>query len=258
MLGVTTAIIHDTRVQKQDGTYAIKLRITYNRQQKYYSTGKYLSKNDWKLMQSNKSKRKDLKELSIFLATIETKARNIIDKMDSFSFQEFQDNFNKKPKSITSVLDALQAKQNELEEANRLNTASSYQYTLKSISEFIKTKRRKKLAFTDITPKWLQDYENWMSQNGKSMTTVGIYMRNLRAMYNQAIEKDIVPQSSYPFAKSKYQIPSGQNIKKALTIKEIKQLFNYKCSTDAATRALDYWFFSYLCNGIDIKDIAKL
>jgi len=39
----TTAILLDQRFPKRDGTYPVKLRITYNRKQKYYST-RYIPK----------------------------------------------------------------------------------------------------------------------------------------------------------------------------------------------------------------------
>jgi hypothetical protein len=32
----TTSIIHDKRIKKKDNTYAVKLRVTYNRTQQYY------------------------------------------------------------------------------------------------------------------------------------------------------------------------------------------------------------------------------
>jgi hypothetical protein len=38
-----TALILDTRTQKKDGTFPMKLRITFNRKQKYYLTGKDLT-----------------------------------------------------------------------------------------------------------------------------------------------------------------------------------------------------------------------
>ncbi|WP_394706628.1 hypothetical protein [uncultured Draconibacterium sp.] len=57
-----------------------------------------------------------------------------------------------------------------------------------------------------------------MVANKKSIATSGIYLRNLRTIINQAIDVGFSPREHYPFTKSKYQIPSAINTKKATTI----------------------------------------
>jgi len=69
----------------------------------------------------------------------------------------------------------------------------------------------------------------------------------------------MVKREAYPFGKRKYAIPNSRNIKKALTKEEIKKIYDYDLpegSDDQKWR--DLWIFSYLCNGINVKDIAKL
>jgi integrase len=258
MIGATTAVVHDTRVCKKDGTYAIKLRLTYDREQKYFPLGKFLSKEDWKILKSGKHRNKELKELEVHLSAIESKAVKIIDKMEHFSFAEFLNLFNRKPQNKSSVLDALRVKHQELTQKNRFSTAITFQYTIKSIEDYLTFLNRKRLAFSDITPDWLQSFEDWMDANKKSITTTGIYLRNLRTILNQAIENGFLPRENYPFSKNKYQIPSARNTKKALTISNIKKIIEYSPKTDAEERAKDLWVFSYLCNGVNIKDISRL
>lgn len=116
----------------------------------------------------------------------------------------------------------------------------------------------RKLSFEKITPDFLMDYERWMLSEGNSLTTVGIYLRPLRALCKLAIEDGVLSQQNYPFSKRKYQIPAGQNIKKALTLKDIQKIFDYQPVTDSEAKNRDLWLFSYLCNGINVKDIARL
>lgn len=94
----------------------------------------------------------------------------------------------------------------------------------------------------------------------KSITTVGIYVRPLRAILNEAIEEGIISKEShYPFSKRKYQIPSGKNIKKALSLEEISKLYYYEAIPGSwYEKAKDFFMLSYLANGINIKDIALL
>ena len=71
-------------------------------------------------------------------------------------------------------------------------------YNVQHCNEFIKKSFRSNLSFDEITPEFLTSYENWMlspisnkipgkTSRGNSMTTVGIYLRHLRAIYNQGI-----------------------------------------------------------------------
>lgn len=99
-----------------------------------------------------------------------------------------------------------------------------------------------------------------MLSNGKTYTTIAIYMRNLRHILNRAINCNILSRSRYPFGrdKEKYSIPQDNNKKKALTIVDIERLFTFTTEDDSEKLALAYWKFSYLCNGMNMADIANL
>jgi integrase/recombinase XerD len=98
-----------------------------------------------------------------------------------------------------------------------------------------------------------------MIADGKSRTTVGIYLRSLRTIYNQAIDSGLVKKELYPFKKSKFQIPAGENVKKALSLSEIEKIFSYSSIPGSSMdKAKDFWIFSYLCCGLNLKDICRL
>ena len=44
----------------------------------------------------------------------------------------------------------------------------------------------------------------------------------------------------------------------ALTLQQIKQIITYTYEAEATAHYRDLWFFSYLCNGININDMPKL
>lgn len=90
----------------------------------------------------------------------------------------------------------------------------------------------------------------------RSQTTIGVYLRCLRAVFNLAIDRKIIPVDLYPFRK--YRIPSSKNVKKALTEKEKERLLAYKPPTKRQTLALNHWRFSYYCNGMNFSDMAYL
>ena len=93
---------------------------------------------------------------------------------------------------------------------------------------------------------------------GNSQATVGVYLRALRALFNRAIEDKEINKDCYPFGKRKYSIPATKNKKIALSSEQLKILFHSKPRIVQQEKAKDFWFFSYACNGINMKDIALL
>src|SRR5690554_3297599 len=230
----------DTYHPKQDGTCNVKIRVYFNRKYMYYSTdidlkpgekdknGEQKEPSELEKILTAKRRTPDQKEIHKKLNRYYQKADNIIDKLDTaYAFKKYIDN---------------------LKAEERTGTAINYEASIKSLEDF-----KKNLKFTDITPSFLKKYERWMLDNGKSITTVGMYLRALRAIYN----KQDIDKKLYPFGRGKYEIPSGENIKKALTIEEIARIYNYE-ATGTEAMARDYWIFLYLCNGMNVKDFCSL
>ena len=250
----STTIFYDTRRPLKDGTYPIKIKLTYQRQRKYYLTGISLSKEDYQKVFGERP-RKHFKDIKLELQAREQKAVGTIRKLPVFSFEAFEKEYlNQLPKGtdVFSVFDQYIA---ELHKQGRANTAISYGNASQSLKQYW---GKKNLPFAKVTPEWLMGYELYMVGNGKSLTTVGIYLRSLRIILNLAIEDGLMQKGSYPFSKRKYQIPAGRNVKKALTLEDIQKFFDYEPQTEAEAKARDLFLFSYLCNGINMKDIARL
>jgi len=115
------------------------------------------------------------------------------------------------------------------------------------------------MKFKEVTPDFLKGYETFMISKGRSVTTIGIYLRHLRSVYNKAVDAGIIDKNHYPFGKNKYQIKAPRNIKKALTLEQIKRIVNYDVNEGSTQHlARDIWLFSYYCSGMNIKDILNL
>ncbi|WP_282036189.1 site-specific integrase [Saccharicrinis aurantiacus] len=257
MIGVTTSVILDKRIQKKDSTYAVKLRVTHNRIQKYYPINVSLTIDEWDKVHAEKP-RKTYKDHLLYFNEVELKARTIIKDIHPFTFAAFEKKFNEAPRSTIDVFSAFQTYIETLLKDGRVSTAESYKCALNSLKKCQEAKNRKKLNFWDVTPDWLKDYEKWMIASDKSRTTIGIYLRSLRTILNNAIANGHLDRDSYPFGKRKYQIPASNNKKKALTIEQIGQLVKYVPENKYEARARDLWLFSYLANGVNVKDIARL
>jgi integrase len=146
-----------------------------------------------------------------------------------------------------------------LKEEERIGTASSYQCSINNLKFYQKEMKYQELKFRDITVDFLKKYDRWMKSEKYSDSTIGIYLRPLRAIFNKAILDGFLSREYYPFGKGRYEIPTSRNIKKALNKNQIKMIFDYKAvlgSNEEKWR--DYWLFMYLCNGINVKDLCLL
>jgi integrase/recombinase XerD len=116
----------------------------------------------------------------------------------------------------------------------------------------------KKLHIIDVNKALLNKYEKYMLDNGKSYTTIGIYLRVMRTLYNKAIAENPAYEKHYPFGKGQYEIPATSKVKKALKKDDLKKLYKAIPQNELQGKAKDFWFFSYGCNGMNINDIALL
>jgi len=196
-----------------EGKCLVKINLYQKLNKKRYATTFHLTKEDWEKLNSKKLRDDYLKEIKSKLHALKAKAEKVIEKIVPFSFITFEETFfgNSEIRKYSTMLkhwfdEYIQ----KLKTNAQVGTAISYQTTINSINDF-----KKNLQIHDITPAFLQAYEKHMLNQGKSVSTVGIYLRQLRAIINQAIEGGVLSQDKYPFRK--YEIPAGRNIKKALS-----------------------------------------
>ncbi len=252
---ITTVILLDQRRPKKDNTFPVKLRITFERKQKYYPTQFDLTEKEFEAIMYGQRKNDAAKQVFNSLQAYENKAREIINQLPFFSFETFEKKYYSNRAAKDTINDAFENYINELKAAGRIGTAVSYGCAQSSLKKFAKGAK-----FTDITPDFLRKYEKWMLGDEKSVTTVGIYLRQLRALFNSAIAEGLLSKELYPFGKRKYEIPVSRNIKKALPINVVKAIYEYKTKEAKSTEAMakDFWLFMYFCNGINVKDMCLL
>lgn len=192
----------------------------------------------------------------------EQAARNTIADLTEFSYQLFEaEHFTNKDKN--DLLAQMADRGKRLRAEGRISTAVSFECAINSLREFT---GKDSIPYKAVNVPFLKRYQEFMTaprvQDGKvkpgnSLTTVGIYLRNVRTMFNEANIKGLI----YPFGRAKnglYQIPKGRNVKKALTQQQVATIAAYKCAGTFEHRSRDLWLFSYLCNGINVKDMARL
>lgn len=253
--GITIASILDNRRSNKDDKYPVKIRVTFSRDRKYYSTGKNLSKIEWEKLPNSKSK--TYSEIKSDIQTSFDKVKESVQSLESedrFSFASLNINLSKCVND--SLNSAFTAKIKSLEIDGRAGSQSYYSCALSSIEKFAGTN----IQFVDVNVEWLKRYEKQMLQDKRSYTTIGMYLRALRTLLNDAKRARVIKDYQYPFGKDddKYSIPTGTGRKLALNLQQIKSIITYSDGNPTTEMYRDLWFFSYLCNGINFKDIVRL
>ncbi|MDX5337684.1 MAG: site-specific integrase [Cyclobacteriaceae bacterium] len=258
------SITLDRRRAKKNGKYPVKLQVFQPepRKQKLYSTVFDFTEKEFQSIWESRKPRDEHKQSRKKLEALESKANKVVESLDHFSFEAFEDRFFNSTKS--DYKDAFYIF-NEVEkqkmEIGSVSTAEKYKLARASIQGYLKYKKLEfeKLPFERVTVQFLQSYQSYC-ENVKNLSaaTIGIYTRNLRAIYNIGIRKGTASQDRYPFSKNGYQPPTSKKINKALTEPQLKLLWEAEPQTPEQGKAKDFWFFSYFTFGMNTRDICEL
>jgi len=251
--GINIALFLDNRRENKTGNYPVKIRITYKRDRKYYSTGKSLCVQDWNKLE--KTKNSHLLNIKKDLQISFEKVRDAVQALEaegSFSFDTLNIRLGKFTGDTLNM--AFTAKIEGLIESGSIGNADVYTCAYNYFEKYAGSK----VSFDTITMDWLKRYEKSMLEAGKSYTTISMYIRCIRALFNDAKIAGTIKEAQYPFGRGKYEVPSGKGRKLALNLQQIKKIITFTDGSEATERYRDLWFFSYLCNGINVNDMLKL
>lgn len=243
------------------GQRPVVLKIIKNRQSKIISLGLNCEDKDWD-NKNSKFKRTFLNHIkkNMILLNYQEKAYKIIDNFTiedkDFTLEQFEEKFRGKSLSQKTVSEFWIEKINDLNLAGRIGNANAYKEVYNS---FFKFNENKSILFKDITPNMLDKYETYLRSINNTDGGVAFKMRELRALFNDAIRKEVVKEKYYPFKSYKISKLKGENIKKALTRDEMKSL--EAIDIDKYPHLVDtrnYMVFSYYTGGINFIDLIKL
>jgi len=242
----------------KDNLCPVKLCVTHKRTRKYYSIVDKIKDNSWLFLSDAdiekvtcKSPHGKYRDIAFEYKRIVKEAESIINDISIFSFGQFEERFFNRVATWNNIFDAINSHIQSLKNEGRFGYASTFESTLKAIKQFHKGK----LNFVDITSTWLKKFEIWMRKQGKSESTIGIYMRNIRVLFNIAIDDHKI-KVDYPF--KKYQPKSSTGRKIALTAYQIGLISHYQTEHPLEQFYRDMFMFSFFANGMNFTDIARL
>lgn len=259
---VKTSIYLDTREakrtkqQRMSGTYAVKIRVwdSEAKASRFYPTGIEMTDEDFKKAMKPKPTRTHIAERDTLNAAL-SEVNADIAKMQTFNFDELHRMRSGPTGDTQDAFSHFECVIAELNRTDRVGTAKSYQLAMNALKAY---HGKERLLFKNVTVRFLTDFEAHLINNGRSLTTVGIYLRALRVMFNKAMEENHITKDIYPFGRGKYVIEAGSQTKRALTAQQLNTLMNAPTSTPEQERARDFWFWSMASDGMNMKDIALL
>lgn len=245
----------------KEGLYPIVLRITKDRKTKIITLGMDSLKKDWDEKESQfKKSYPNYVQRNRVLLNIKQKALTLIDGFNlddiDFTLVQFEEKLRGKEKSKITVLEFWEDKISDLNLAGRTGNARAYQDTKNSFFRFCKNK---KILFREITVEVIDKYETHLRASGSNDGGIGVRMRELRALFNDAIKKGVVNEKYYPFKVYKVSKLKGKGFKKALTRAEVKKIEDLdEVKYPHLLEAKNLFVFSYYTRGMNFYDLMKL
>jgi len=264
----TIGLYHDTRYasKKHDGKYPIKVRVTWEIKRKdfevkYVGTDQYVDRQEFIPIEKKKAKG-TLREQQDKVVKVWNEVINFIDDNPNIGPTQFENAFKNRSSGKfkgVNVYDVYKTVIAEKEKDGDLGTADSYESSMASIKRYAGAD----LYFHDVNVKWLKGYEAWkLTQRNRmgefnSLTTVGMYLRALRAIFNRAIADGHATTEMYPFGKGKYRIRKKRTAKRGMG-DATESFVNFQTELRHENEAIDFCVLSFYSNGMNFKDIAYL
>ena len=137
-------------------------------------------------------------------------------------------------------------------DSKKKSTREVYMHTYKRMEAFVGDKLQK-LCFEDITKEWLTKFDVFMSTTSPSKNSRNIHLRNIRAVFNEALDDGIT--TFYPFRR--FKIRPVATPKRNLKVKDLRLLWNYPCEPHA-NNYLDIFKLMFMLIGINCIDLCNL
>lgn len=250
----TISFYLDTRRAKNDGSYPLKLNVRH-KGQFMISTGYSVMKERWdgngytnkepNYKTKNASLRKMLSDMEniIFRLELDGKIREMSDKALKAALEKCLPGYvpEKTKYFIDYVADFMNLKDNA-------GTRQNYQTTINKLIRFDRT-----CTFDTMDPDWLRSFERYMKDSGMKVNAYAIHFRNIRAVFNYAIDQEIT--TLYPFRK--FKIKKEQTAKRCLTPEQVALLRDYDCE-EYQRRYRDIFMLMIYLIGINAVDLFNL
>ncbi|MBL7851681.1 MAG: site-specific integrase [Cyclobacteriaceae bacterium] len=274
------------------GLHPVKIRLIHHRHPKYYPVMTpereklFLDRKTYQKvvsapLQELRGRNRELRELieDTKQAAKDAIRRTTNNGKSPFSFSYFEREYLGQ-ESNRNLLAFFSAHIEKLQRKGQAGTARTYSSAYSALKAFL---NGRDIDPADLTVKKLHDFDDWLRKahvlnsegqkiriSGKNDTSVSVYMRCLRSIYNELAASDDHLRTIYPFSrnireKGKYKVPTGSGGQKGQTLSMEEMVAFIKGTVDGDMtpanpmyRARQLFLFSFFAGGMNFKDIALL
>lgn len=244
----------ENRYKRKDGRSGLRLAVHRNGKTLYTSLNLYIKPEDWDKDKqaikgvSNRSmntmlqrKKVDIEERLLELqnnGTLRTYSDNQLIRY------LLGDDDNERPHYFKEVLDKYVATK------KRKRTQEIYSATIRKLQAFCDFDT---ITFEEMNVSWLRSFDAWLSQSEPSANSRSIHMRNIRTIFNAALDDELI--TCYPFRR--FQIKSQETAKRSISVEDMRKLL--RCPMQPfQEKYRDCFFLSFYLIGMNTVDIANL
>lgn len=251
------AVKLDKRVRTKDNKYPVKYYFYNAGKQIYVSTGLYaleseFDKDGFFLLKNIKTR--DENRRNNIVLTREIERANML-----YYDLKVKGKGNISPDRFCELLFANEKKQSitfnlfyeEFIDRKTGRTKELYEHTYNIIKKIFK----KELYFEDIDYRFLIEFETNCRKRGNKVNTISIHLRNIRAVYNEAMKLKVVSKDLYPF--DDYKVKNEETEHRALSVDNLRKIFAYEGS-EAENYARDCAKLMFCLIGINTTDLYDL
>ena len=251
-------IILDKRSKKKDGTYPIKIYLRHNREiliatgysceESEFANGLLSKRHDnYKVKNAKLKSMLSMVEMEMISMSASGKLEDMTDKelkshLQDKLFGKVSDSLKEKKKRFADFLNEF------LETKTNAGTIRTYITTRYNIEAYDPN-----CTFDTMDKNWLMSFDKWMASRGLSVNYRAFNFRNIRSVFNYAIDNDYT--TLYPFRK--FKIKQEETYKRSMNIDQLRKLMNYECE-EHQKKYRDLFMLMFYLIGINAGDLLTL
>lgn len=260
----TFKVLPDPRYKRKNGTHRYCLRAIVEGKVQYIPIDYGLTTEQHDRVFKQKSMTSDCIDIREKFNTLEVKAERIYNSLRRYDPKRFKEVFSGKGElthesdlDLPQILELSALTDYYLSKANiKRSTKIHFGCSLNVIERYSPG-----IHLDEIDPKFLREFESKMLGQGKSISTVSSYLRNLRTLVNYFMnEKKVLPSDFvYPFGKGGHSIKNVRKKKRVMSEDDILKVIEMEdFDSPKQEYARDIWLILYNANGLNPIDLLKL
>lgn len=261
----TIKIILDTRTQSKSGGCPIKIKITHNRKSTTISTGISVSPDCWDAVGGKVIKAAQRNTINAALTRIRASYETALLEMQARGIP-----LSSTPAGVKRQIAGLISPESErspedqrpiaslgsvlldyIKTSTSGRTSEIYRATLSKLEQYCDPHS---IRLDEINKQWLDDFDAYLSERSPAANSRSIHLRNIRAVYNYAIDEELT--THYPFRR--YKIVSGLPRRRAMSVDALRAIIALDNLHPADIVHRDMFVLTFFLIGINSADLYDL